>query len=239
MLEINDLCFSYGARSKKAVDELKLKVEPGNICALLGPNGAGKTTIIKLILGLLKADAGSVRIDGKDIYSDSVSYKASIGYVSDEQDIYNNLTGKEYLEFIADAYKVSTEERKVIYERLLNLFHMQNRLNEKMKNYSHGMKQKISIIASLVHTPDIWILDEPMTGLDVESNIILKKLIKAHAKSGKAVLFSTHILEVCEKLCNDIVIIKDGKMIYHEKVTDPEVYRVQSLEQLFLEVTNK
>ena len=116
MLEINDLCFSYGARSKKAVDELKLKVEPGNICALLGPNGAGKTTIIKLILGLLKADAGSVRIDGKDIYSDSVSYKASIGYVSDEQDIYNNLTGKEYLEFIADAYKVSTEERKVIYE---------------------------------------------------------------------------------------------------------------------------
>ena len=174
MLEINDLCFSYGARSKKAVDELKLKVEPGNICALLGPNGAGKTTIIKLILGLLKADAGSVRIDGKDIYSDSVSYKASIGYVSDEQDIYNNLTGKEYLEFIADAYKVSTEERKVIYERLLNLFHMQNRLNEKMKNYSHGMKQKISIIASLVHTPDIWILDEPMTGLDVESNIILK-----------------------------------------------------------------
>ena len=131
MLEINDLCFSYGARSKKAVDELKLKVEPGNICALLGPNGAGKTTIIKLILGLLKADAGSVRIDGKDIYSDSVSYKASIGYVSDEQDIYNNLTGKEYLEFIADAYKVSTEERKVIYERLLNLFHMQNRLNEK------------------------------------------------------------------------------------------------------------
>ncbi|GFI30071.1 ABC-type transporter ATP-binding protein EcsA [Lachnospiraceae bacterium] len=238
MLEIKQISFSYEKTRDRTVNNLNIKLNPGDICALLGPNGAGKTTTIKLILGLLKADEGTIEIKGVDIYENVLKFKSSIGYVSDNHEIYDNLTGIEYLNFIADAYGVSLKDRKNIYQELLPLFKMEKNVNNKIRSYSHGMKQKIAIIASLVHTPDLWILDEPMTGLDIESNFVLKNLIKAHAAKGKVVLFSTHILEVCERLCNKIIIIKNGRVIYQEYVHENEEYKIKNLEEIFLEMTD-
>lgn len=238
MLEIKQISFSYEKTRDRTVNNLNIKLNPGDICALLGPNGAGKTTTIKLILGLLKADEGTIEIKGVDIYENVLKFKSSIGYVSDNHEIYDNLTGIEYLNFIADAYGVSLKDRKNIYQELLPLFKMEKNVNNKIRSYSHGMKQKIAIIASLVHTPDLWILDEPMSGLDIESNFVLKNLIKAHAAKGKVVLFSTHILEVCERLCNKIIIIKNGRVIYQEYVHENEEYKIKNLEEIFLEMTD-
>lgn len=179
-----------------------------------------------------------MKLRGVDIYENVLKFKSSIGYVSDNHEIYDNLTGIEYLNFIADAYGVSLKDRKNIYQELLPLFKMEKNVNNKIRSYSHGMKQKIAIIASLVHTPDLWILDEPMTGLDIESNFVLKNLIKAHAAKGKVVLFSTHILEVCERLCNKIIIIKNGRVIYQEYVHENEEYKIKNLEEIFLEMTD-
>lgn len=154
MLEIKQISFSYEKTRDRTVNNLNIKLNPGDICALLGPNGAGKTTTIKLILGLLKADEGTIEIKGVDIYENVLKFKSSIGYVSDNHEIYDNLTGIEYLNFIADAYGVSLKDRKNIYQELLPLFKMEKNVNNKIRSYSHGMKQKIAIIASLVHTPD-------------------------------------------------------------------------------------
>lgn len=237
MLKIDRLTFSYDESEVKAVDNLSLNVAPGEICALLGLNGAGKTTTIKLILGLLRADSGTISINGKHITSDSIDYKKSIGYVSDNHEIYDCLTGKEYLNFIADSYEVCNEVRNEKYDKLITAFSLKPYIQNPIRSYSHGMKQKISIIASLVNNPLLWILDEPMTGLDVESNYILKQLILEHAKSGNIVLFSTHILEICERLCNKIAIIDKGKLILEKNVDHVNSFKSESLEQIFLEAT--
>lgn len=236
MLRVENISKAYFKDGVKAVDDLSFEVNQGEICALLGPNGAGKTTTIKLILGLLKADSGRILINDKEIHKDSINYKKCIGYVSDSHDIYDCLTGKEYLNFIADAYEVSTQVRNEKYNYLLEAFGLNHYVNNSIKSYSHGMKQKIAIIASLVHDPLLWILDEPMTGLDVEASHFLKQLIVNHAASGKVVLFSTHILEVCEKLCNKIVIVNKGKSILQKKIKDIDDLKNSTLEEVFLEL---
>jgi ABC-2 type transport system ATP-binding protein len=220
----------------KAVDNLSFEIKPGEICALLGPNGAGKTTTIKIILGILKPDSGVVRAYNKQIDKNYIDYKKCFGYVSDNHDIYDCLTGKEYLDFIADAYEVDEEVRNEKYNYLLDAFKLKPFVNNPIKSYSHGMKQKIVIIGSLINDPSVWILDEPMTGLDVESTHLLKQLIIKQAESGKIVLFSSHILEVCEKLCTKVIIINKGQNVLEKEMKDIGELKNSSLEDFFLEI---
>lgn len=232
MIEVSELKFSYNKKTE-LIKNLNFSVNEGEVCSLLGANGAGKTTIIKLILGLLKQEKGKVSINGLNSNGDNISYKKMIGYVSDAHDIYDSLTAKEFLNFMADAYGVSAYDRNEFYPAMLKRFNMDDVMNNPIKSFSHGMKQKIAIIGSLVHDPYLWILDEPMNGLDVESVSLVKQLISERAKKGKVVIFSSHIMEICEKLSDRIIIIKNG-----DKVMDKPISELThaSLEKTFLGV---
>ena len=213
-----------------------VKLLDGKIVGLLGKNGVGKTTTLKLILGLLPLEKGTICLGNYSLYLYPMRYKKQINYVSDSHDIYNNLTGKEYLNFIADMYEVSSETRGKIYTPLIEAFQVERYLNSPIKKLSHGTKQKITIIASLVNDPLLWVLDEPMTGLDVEAVQVLKDLIKSRAAYGKSVLFSSHILEICENLCDKIVIMQAGTLQKTIELRDNPSYI--SLEDIYLEVVN-
>lgn len=238
MITINHVSKSY-VKGKKSVDNLNLEIKNGEIFGFLGPNGAGKTTTIKMITGILKPDEGKILLDGKNIEKQPVDAKKTIGFVPDSPDMFLRLTGIEYLNFIADMYEVPSEDRKERIEKLAKRFEIENDLGSSMQSYSHGMRQKIIVISMLLHQPKNWILDEPMTGLDPKSSFQLKELMREHAKKNNTVFFSTHVLEVAEKLCDRVGIIHKGNLIFvgtYEELKS-EVKEGSSLEEMFLELT--
>lgn len=239
MIEITGISKSYNRGTVKAVDGVNLTVQDGEIFGFLGPNGAGKTTLIKMITGILNADEGTIRINGRDIKKEPLEAKRQFGFVPDDPNIFGRLAGIEYLNFMADIYKVSPEIRAERVQELLKRFEMTSAAEDLIQSYSHGMKQKIVIIGALLHNPPVWILDEPMTGLDPRSSYDLKEMMREHADAGKTVFFSTHVLDVAEKICDRMAIINKGRVIFcggmreiHEHAREN-----QSLENLFLELT--
>ena len=240
MIQIKGLSKSY-TKGKKVLDNLNLEIKDGEIFGFLGPNGAGKTTTIKLITGILKVDEGDILLDGKSITKEPVEAKKSFGYVPDNPDMFLRLKGIEYLNFIADIYNVPSEVRQDRIESLSKRFGIYDVLSNKIQSYSHGMRQKIIIISILLNNPKNWILDEPMTGLDPKSSFDLKEMMKEHAKAGNAVFFSTHVLEVAEKLCDRIAIIDKGQILFCGTYEEMKALSKEkgSLESLFLELTNK
>ena len=240
MIEIKGISKSY-IKDKKSVDNLSLEIRDGEIFGFLGPNGAGKTTTIKMLTGILKIDEGDVLIDGKSIISTPVEAKKNFGFVPDSPDMFLKLKGIEYLNFIGDIYRVDVEIRKERIEQLAKDFGIYDNLNDLIQSYSHGMRQKILIIGVLLHEPKNWILDEPLTGLDPKSAYDLKEIMKKHKSKGNAVFFSTHVLEVAEKLCDRIGIINKGKLIFvgtYEEMKK-QFQGTNSLEEIFLEITEK
>ena len=238
MIEIRNLSKSY-KKGKRVIDDISLNIKNGEIFGFLGPNGAGKTTTIKMMTGILGIDEGDILIDGKSIITDPIEAKKSFGYVPDNPDMFLRLKGIEYLNFIADIYEISAEERIAKINKLSKKFEMQTALNSKMQSYSHGMRQKMIIMGMLLHNPKNLIFDEPMTGLDPRSSFDLKQIMKEHAKENNTVFFSTHILEVAEKLCDRVGIINKGKLIFvgtYEEMKK-EFRKNASLEELFMEIT--
>ena len=213
MIEIKNVSKSY-VKNKKSVDQLDLQIKNGEIFGFLGPNGAGKTTTIKMITGILSIDEGDILIDGKSIIKESIEAKRNFGFVPDNPDMFLKLKGIEYLNFLADIYNISEKERKDKIEFLSKKFDIYDYLNEKIQSYSHGMRQKIVVIGAILHNPKNLILDEPMTGLDPKSSHDLKQILKEHTQKGNSVFFSTHVLEVAEKLCDRIGIIKRNERSY-------------------------
>ena len=239
MIQIENVTKSY-VKGKNIIENMNLEVRNGEIFGFLGPNGAGKTTTIKMITGILDLDNGDIKIDGKSISKQPLEAKKMFSFVPDSPDMFLRLKGIEYLNFIADIYEVSTEERAAKIKELSNLFEIEHALNEKMQSYSHGMRQKIVIIASLLNNPKNWIIDEPMTGLDPKSSFELKKIMRKKAENGDSIFFSTHVLEVAEKLCDRIGIINHGKLVFvgtYEEIKK-ELDENKSLEELYMEITN-
>ena len=234
MISIKNVSKSY-VKGKKAVDGLDLEIKNGEIFGFLGPNGAGKSTTIKMITGILEPTEGEIKIDDYDIKKDPELAKQEYGYVPDNPEIFPKLKGIEYLNFLADIYKVENREEKIM--NLVKRFGLEEYLNSQMDTYSHGTKQKIILVGALLHDPKNWILDEPMTGLDPKAAHELKELMIEHAKKGNTVFFSTHVLEVAEKLCDRVGIINNGKLIFVGSYE--EVAKNESLEDLFLELTEK
>lgn len=240
MIDIRNVSKSYNKGSVKAVDNLNLKVSKGEIFGFLGPNGAGKTTTIKMIIGLLNPDEGSIFINGMDIRKNAIEAKRNIGYVPDNPNLYERLTGTEYLNFMADVYQVTAEQRKQRIEHYLEMFELNDAASDLIKSYSHGMKQKIALTGALIHNPAVWILDEPMVGLDPKSVHLLKEQMREHCDKGNTVFFSTHILEVAEKLCDRIGIIHRGKLVASGTMDELRQGDIKdSLENIFLELTEK
>ncbi len=222
----------------KAVNNVSFEVRGGEIVGFTGPNGSGKTTTIKMLTGILPPDSGKIKINGFDIKKNMIQAKSSIGYIADSPDMFLRLKGIEFLNFIADVYKVSDDDRKKRVSELAERFELTDALSSPMMSYSHGMRQKLMVIAALVHNPPVWILDEPMTGLDPKSSYELKEMMREHAKKGNAVFFSTHVLEVAEKLCDKVIIIKKGNLLYDGTLENLESQHLnQTLENIFLEMT--
>ncbi len=237
MLKIEHLTKAYAKSSVKALDDLNLELKEGEIFGFLGPNGAGKTTTIKILTGILPFEEGKVSICGHDVKTDAIAAKKSFGYVPDTHIIYDKLTGREYVDFMADIYGVDIDTRKQRAEKLLKRFALEDSFDAAIKTYSHGMKQKISIIGALIHNPKLWVLDEPMTGLDPNSAFELKELMRAHCDEGNTVFFSTHVLEVAEKICDRIGIIVKGKLVMVGSVSEiRHAAQDKSLEEIFLSV---
>ena len=238
MIQIKNLSKSYN-KNEKIIKNLNLKIEDGEIFGFLGPNGAGKTTTIKMITGILEIDEGDIEIDGYSISKKPIEAKKCFGYVPDSPDMFLKLKGIEYLDFMADIYDVGLEERKEKIEKLTKIFEIDDVLNDKIQSYSHGMRQKIIIIGSLLHNPKNWIIDEPMIGLDPKSTYELKKIMKEITAQNNCVFFSTHILDVAEKLCDKIGIINNGKLIFVGTINEmkEELKENKSLEELFMEIT--
>ncbi len=240
MIKISNVSKSY-VKNKKSIDSLDLEVKNGEIFGFLGPNGAGKTTTIRMITGILNPDEGDILIDGNSIKTDPIEAKKAIGFVPDSPDMFLRLKGIEYLNFMADVYDVPVETRKQKIEELTKKFEIYDDLNSQIQSYSHGMRQKIVICGALLSEPKNWILDEPMTGLDPKSSYDLKEMMKEHAKSGKTVFFSTHVLEVAEKICDRVGIINKGKLVFVGTLEEmKEKFKENgSLEELFLEITEE
>lgn len=238
MIEIIDVVKSYNSKVN-AVDHVSLNVEDGKIFGFLGPNGAGKTTTIKMITGILNSNSGSIKINGIDIKENPLKAKQQFGFVPDNPDMFLRLKGIEYLNFMADIYNVPKEVRKNKIESLADRFEMSSALGDQIQSYSHGMRQKIVIMGVLIHDPSVWILDEPMTGLDPKSSYTLKQMMREHAESGKTVFFSTHVLEVAEKICDKVAIINNGKILFSGTLDELRDHAKgnESLEKMFLEMT--
>ena len=223
----------------KAVDDVSFTVNLGEIVGFIGPNGSGKTTSMKMMTGILNPDEGSIQIGEYDIVKEPLKAKQEIGYISDNPDQFLRLTGLEYLHLMADIYGISQDERGERIEKFAKEFDVYDVLGRQMAGYSHGMRQKMMVLGALVHEPEVWILDEPMTGLDPESAFILKQMMRDHADKGYSVLFSTHVLEVAEKLCDRVVIIKYGKKMFEGTLEDlVSRYHNESLEAIFMEMMN-
>ena len=239
MIKVKNLGKTYNGKVK-AVSDISFDVNDGEIVGFIGPNGAGKTTTIKMLTGILKPDDGEIQINEFDMKKDPIKAKQIIGYISDNPDTFLKLTGLEYINFLADIYKVTEEERKERIPYFAKQFGMEKDLGERMTSYSHGMRQKLMVIAALVHNPAVWILDEPMVGLDPQAAFHLKQMMREHADKGNSVLFSTHVLEVAEKLCDRIIIVAKGTLQYEGtldalKKEDGD----KDLEKIFLEITGE
>jgi ABC-2 type transport system ATP-binding protein len=238
MIKISNFTKSYG-KTAPAVQNLNLEIKKGEVFGFLGPNGAGKSTTIKTIVGMLNPSQGEITINGIDVTKDPVKSKMQIGYVPDEPVLMEKLKGIEYLNFIADIFNVESNIRKKRIEKLSESFKLVSALANPVDTYSHGMRQKLVLIAALLHNPEVWILDEPIVGLDPESAYILKKMMKAHVKNGKTVFFSTHVMEIVEKICDRVGIISKGKLVFCGTIEELKVNRQnQSMEEVFLEVTD-
>jgi len=237
MITIKNLSKTYNNKVK-AVDDLSVVFENGEIIGFIGPNGAGKTTTLKMITGITLPDSGSVDINGFDIEKDAIAAKKEFGFVPDNPDIFLRLKGIEYLNFLADIYQVDKESRIKTITNLAEQFAISDALNDKIISYSHGMRQKIVIIGALLHNPNVWILDEPMTGLDPQSSFIIKQMMIQHSKANKTVLFSTHVLDVAEKLCDKVAIINKGKLLFYGTLDELKIKHSNqlSLEEIFLKV---
>lgn len=235
MLTIEHLTKTYGSDTK-AVDDLSLTVLPGDIYGFIGHNGAGKTTTLRAVAGILSFDSGTIRVNGRSIADDPIACKQDMAYIPDNPDLYEHLTGIQYLNFVADIYGVSESDRDARISRYADAFEMTPRLNDLIGSCSHGMKQKITLISALVHSPKLLLLDEPFVGLDPKAAHTLKGFMKELCDNGSAIFFSTHVLEVAEKLCNKIAIIKNGRLIAAGEMD--QVKGDDSLETLFLELTD-
>lgn len=234
MIIIKNLSKSYG--NKQVLKSVDLKINDGDIYAFVGSNGAGKTTTIKCMLGILPFDSGDVLYDGTSIKEEPLKIKQNIAYIPDNPDIYEHLTGYEYLSFIADMYETDAKTKNDNIKKYAKLLEIDTKLNDRIGSYSHGMRQKIVIIAALIHNPKVIIMDEPFVGLDPLSTHTLKEIMKELTKDGKIIFFSTHVLDVAEKLCNKIAIIKNGKIL--TEGTMKEVTKNSSLEDIFLELVS-
>ena len=240
MISLRGVTKTYNRGAIPAVNGLDLFVNDGEIFGFIGPNGAGKSTTIKMMTGILLPDCGDIDINGDDMVRDPVTTKKQIGYVPDSPDLYERLTGMEYLKFMGDIYEVSADRRAALIEKYAGMFEMTDHLGEQIKSYSHGMRQKIVVIGALLHEPRVWILDEPMVGLDPKSSHLLKEEMRAHCDRGNTVFFSTHVLEVAEKLCDRIGIIDHGRLIATGTIEElrEKAQGEGSLESIFLSLTD-
>ncbi len=235
MLRIEHLTKSYG--DKRAVDDLSLHILPGEIYGFIGHNGAGKTTTLKSAVGILQFDQGEIYIDGKSIKADPLACKQELAYIPDNPDLYDYMTGIRYLNFIADIFGICREEREERIRHYADLFEITKDLGDPIAAYSHGMKQKLAIISAWIHSPKLIIMDEPFVGLDPKASHLLKGMMREVCEDGGAIFFSTHVLEVAEKLCDKVAIIKGGKLI--RSGTMEEVRGDESLERVFLELEDE
>lgn len=233
MLTIRDFSKTYRG-GKKAVNHLNIHVEAGDIYGFIGHNGAGKTTTIKAAVGIIDFDEGEILVDGVSILEDPLQCKKTIAYIPDNPDLYEYLTGIQYLNFIADVFGVSAADRQMRISKYAEAFEITISLGNLISSYSHGMKQKLAIISALIHKPKLLILDEPFVGLDPKASVILKDIMHQICEEGGAIFFSTHVLDVAEKLCNKIAIIKDGSLVVSGKTK--ELTKGESLESVFMEV---
>ena len=232
MLKIKNYTKKYG--DKTVVDDLRLTIEPGEIYGFIGHNGAGKTTTIKACVGILNPDAGEIFIDGKSISKDPIACKKVMSYIPDNPELYEYMTGNQYLNFVADIFGVERQKRMEQIEKYGELFEISDALGQTISTYSHGMKQKVALMAGFIHEPKLIIMDEPFVGLDPKAAHTLKKMMREVCDQGGAIFFSTHVLEVAEKLCAKVALIKGGKLI--REGTMDEVRGDQSLEDVFLEL---
>ena len=232
MLKIEHLTKTYG--DKKAVDDLSLHIRPGEIYGFIGHNGAGKTTTIKSVCGILQYDSGEIAIDGISLKKDPLGCKSRIAYIPDNPDLYEFMTGIQFLNFVADVFRVSAEDRQRRIREYADAFELTADLAQPVSAYSHGMKQKLAIISALIHEPKLIVMDEPFVGLDPKASHLLKELMRRMCDRGGAIFFSTHVLEVAEKLCDKVAIIKGGRLV--KSGTMEEVKGDASLEDVFLEL---
>lgn len=236
MIEIKNVTKIYNGE-KKAINDVSFKVNSGEIFGFIGHNGAGKTTMIKMIVGILNIDEGDILINDKSIKSNPIECKMNMAYVPDNPDIYENMKAIDFINFICDMYEIDTNTRKENIKKYSKIFEIENKLGDDISSFSHGMKQKVALIASLAHNPKVLIMDEPFVGLDPKAVYDMKELMKQMAKDGKTVFFSTHILDVAEKLCDRVAIIKNGNIVKIGKMKD--IKGDESLEQVFLELGEK
>lgn len=239
MISFENVSKSYNGGKVKAVNQLSMRIGSGKVFGFIGPNGTGKSTAIKLMTGILSPDEGRICLNGKDMAADPIAAKRTFGYVPDTFDMYERLTGVEYLNFLGDIYRVDATARKQHMEKYLALFSLEEAAYQQIRSYSHGMKQKLAITGALIHHPDIWVLDEPMVGLDPQSVFFLKEEMRRHADEGKTVFFSTHVLDVAERLCDEVGIIKHGKLIAKGTLEELRGGADASLEELFLELVEE
>ena len=240
MIDFQQVSKRYTKLGAKALDNLTLHVQGGELFGFIGPNGAGKSTAIKLMTGVLRPDEGVITVAGHDLNKDRLAAQRAIGYVPDSNDLYDRLTGLEYLNFMADIYQVDAARRREHIEKYLSIFSLEDAASSQIRSYSKGMKQKLMVIGALIHQPPVWVLDEPLGGLDPRAAHLLKEEMKRHCAAGNTVFFSTHVLEVAEKLCTRIGVIAHGQLRAQgtmEELRSGEVGA--SLEELFLELTDE
>lgn len=233
MLQIKNYSLEY-IKDKRVINNLNLSVREGDIYAFVGRNGVGKTTTIKSIVGINHITEGDILLDKVSILKEPIKYKSNIAYVPDNPILYEHLTGIQYLNFIADIYELTYNEREMAIKEYANKFELYDDLNDLISSYSHGMKQKLVLIAAFMHNPKLYVLDEPFVGLDPKSTFVLKETLREKAKEGKIIFFSTHVLDVAEKLCNRIAIIKDGKLIVDGDMD--RIIKDKTLEETFMEL---
>lgn len=236
MIEIKNVSKTYDGK-KKAINNLSFDIKDGEIFAFIGHNGAGKTTLIKSLVGILSFEEGDILINNKSIKEDPIGCKLDISYVPDNPDLYENMSAIDFINFVCDMYDTSLETRKESIEKYAKMFEIEDKLKDDISSFSHGMKQKVALIAALCHNPKVLVMDEPFVGLDPKSVYDMKELMKQMAKEGKTIFFSTHILDVAEKLCDRVAIIKDGKIVKIGKMKD--IKGDSSLEKVFLELGEK
>lgn len=239
MIQVEHVTKKFG-KEFTAVNDLNFTINKGEIVGFVGQNGAGKTTTIKMLTGILKPTEGKVSIHGYDMQKEALKAKESLAYVADNPDMFLRLSGMEFIQLMADIYQVPEADRQPRIQALAERFEVQDVLGQSMSDYSHGMRQKMMVCAALIHNPPVWILDEPMTGLDPKAAYELKNMMREHAAEGNCVFFSTHVLEVAEQLCDRIIIIRKGEVVFNGTLDElRQAYPGKSLEMIFLEINGE